>query len=78
MQERMCWDARLPAVDDWLSDTAAMQGQVGRTNHCTGNEEKKPGWITLRLKRGPHSATRTHCLCGQANSGHDCDLSSMY
>ena len=39
---------------------------------------KKPGLIPLRLRRGPHSATRTHCLCRQANSGHHCHLSSMY
>ena len=35
-------------------------------------------WITLRLLRVPHSATRTHCLCRQANSGHHCHFSSMY
>ena len=46
--------------------------------HCTRNEEEKHGWITLRLKRGPHSATITHWLCRQANRGHQCDLSSMY
>ena len=37
--------------------------------HCRRNEHKQPGWITLCLKRGPHPATRTHYLRGQANSG---------
>ena len=40
--------------------------------------QKKPDWITLRVKSGPHSATTTHCLCGQANSGDHCHSSSMY
>ena len=71
-------ETRLPGVNHWLSNTAAMQWQVGGTMYCARNEEKKPGWITLRLKKGPLSATRTHCLCRQANSGHHCDLSSMY
>ena len=47
----------------WLSNTAAMYRKVGGTLHCTRYEQKKPSWTTLRLKRDPHSATTTHCLC---------------
>ena len=65
-------------VEFALSDTAAMYRKVGGTLQCRRNKQKKPGSITLRLKRGPHSATTTHCLCGQANSGDHCHSSSMY
>ena len=29
-------------------------------------------------EKNPHSATTTHCLCGQANSGDHCHFSSMH
>ena len=46
--------------------------QMDGTLHCTKNEQKKSGWITLRLKRGSHSATTTHCLCMPVNSVEYC------
>ena len=48
MQERMGWDAGFSGVDHYGCQTLQHR-HMGGTLYCRRNEQKKPGWITLRL-----------------------------
>ena len=78
MRERMFWDAKLPGSDHYGCQTLQQCRGWWVDNALHKKRGEKPGYITLRLQRGPYPATRTHCLCRQADIGHHDHLSSMH
>ena len=49
MHELLYWDAGLLGVDHYGCQTLQHSHVGGTLLYCRRNEQKKPGWITLRL-----------------------------
>ena len=49
MHKLLYWDAGLLGVDHYGCQTLQHSHVGGTLLYCRRNEQKKPGWITLRL-----------------------------